>query len=86
MMIIQILLFLFSIPDIVDCNSFNNKDYNCGVSTIDQDNRYFQTPQKGSEDYKQTYQDMNYLVGYAQIKYSSNKKICIITFITKINT
>lgn len=29
---------------------------------------------------------MAYLVGYAQLKYSSNKTICNITFITKTNT
>ena len=28
---------------------------------------------------------MNYIVGYAQLKYSSNMKICTINFITKVN-
>ena len=78
-------LFLFKIFLSETCNSFNN-EYACGSSTVDWDNRCFQTPPKNSESYKETYQDMYYLVGYARLKYYSNKTICNITFITKINT
>ena len=78
-------LFLFKIFLSQSCHSFNN-EYNCGQSTVEWDNRCFQTPPKNSESYKETYQDMHYLVGYARLKYFSNKNLCNITFITKINT
>ena len=45
----------------------------------------FQTPPRGHENYKDSYQDMHYIVGYAQLKYSSDKKSCTINFITKVN-
>ena len=83
---IQILLNLYLIQNILteSCNSYND-EYNCNGDSTDWDNRCFQTPPRGSQDYKETYQDMNYLVGYAQLKYSSNKTYCNITFITRIN-
>ena len=51
------------------------------------DERCFQTPPRNDifGRYKSTYQDMHYLVGYAQLKYSSDKKSCNISFITKVN-
>ena len=51
------------------------------------DERAFQTPPKSDiyNRYKSTYQDMHYLVGYVQLKYSSNKNTCTVKFITKIN-
>ena len=52
------------------------------------DERCFQTPPRNDifGRYKSTYQDMHYLVGYAQLKYSSDKKNCNISFITKVKT
>ena len=51
------------------------------------DNRGFQTPPRNDiyNRYKPTYQDMHYLVGYAQLKYSSDRTNCTINFITRVN-
>ena len=40
---------------------------------------------KGYPIRREKYQDMHYLVGYSQLKYSSERKICIINFITGVN-
>ena len=69
-----------------DCTTYDN-DYFCASSERDEwDSRCFQTPPKTASDYKDTYQDMHYLMGYAQLKYSSDRKTCTITFITKVNS
>ena len=47
--------------------------------------RKFQTPPKQENSYKSSYQDMGYLVGYPQLKYSSDRKSCEITIITEQN-
>jgi len=65
-----------------------NKYYLCSSPEINQwDERCFQTPPSNSTygDYKNSYQDMHYLVGYIRLLYSSNKQICNVTFITKVN-
>ena len=73
-----------------DCSNLNG-EYGCkGDQTAypdSWDERSFQTPPRSSDDpnYRETYQDMHYLVGYAQLKYSSDKQICTITFVTKVN-
>ena len=36
-------------------------------------------------NWRENFQDMHYLVGYAQLKYSSDRKFCTINFITKVN-
>ena len=69
-----------------DCTNYD-KDYFCSSIEIDEwDSRFFQSPTKTQSDYKETYQDMNYLIGYAQLKYSIDRKTFIITFITKVNS
>ena len=69
-----------------------NEEYTC--SSLEQttypdsyDIRSFQTPPRNDTkgNYRETYQDMHYLVGYAQLKYSSDRKICTINFITRVN-
>ena len=53
-----------------DCTTYD-KDYFCTSTEQDEwDSRCFQTPPKTGSDYKDTYQDMHYLMGYAQLKYS----------------
>ena len=69
-----------------NCTNYDN-DYFCSSTEIDEwDFRCFQTPPKTGSDYKETYQDMHYLMGYAQLKYSLDKKTCTISFITKVNS
>ena len=74
-----------------ECTNIND-EYAC--SSLDQttypeeyDIRSFQTPPRNDTqgNYRETYQDMHYLVGYAQLKYSSDRKICTINFITRVN-
>ena len=65
-------------------NCPNNRDFNILDSW---DERGFQTPLRNDIYWKylSTYQDMHYFVGYAQLKYSSDKKKCKVTFISKVN-
>ena len=74
-----------------ECTNVND-EYAC--SSLEQttypdsyDIRSFQTPPRNDTqgNYRETYQDMHYLVGYAQLKYSSDRKICTINFITRVN-
>ena len=53
----------------------------------DLDSGAFQTPPRNDilGRHKPEYQDMRYLVGYAQQKYSADKKTCTLTFYSKIN-
>ena len=87
------ILFFFNILKSFEeeCFDWNNK-YNCRSNGDNDlytnwDNRAFQTPPRNDifNRYKPTYQDMHYLVGYAQLKYSSDRSICTIKFITKVN-
>ena len=67
-----------------NCDEINTEDYSVPQEW---DDAAFQTPPRGDifGRHKPTYQDMHYLVGYAQLKYSKKKNICTITFITRVN-
>jgi len=73
-----------------DCSNLNG-EYGCNGDQkeypSDWDERSFQTPPRDDTlgNYRETYQDMHYLVGYAQLLYSSDKKVCTINFITRVN-
>ena len=85
-------LFFFIISKIINdyCDTFENK-YSCFFGqnhySEDWDNFGFQTPPRDDilRNYKESYQDMHYLVGYAQLIYSDNKAQCKINFITRVN-
>ena len=87
------LFFFFKFYLIFGDSCFNwNSRYECQSNDNYEfpetwDERAFQTPPKNDiyNRYKSTYQDMHYLVGYAQLKYSSDKNKCTIKFITKVN-
>ena len=86
-----IFLSYFHILIFESCDNWNDR-YLCQTKSTYEipeswDERAFQTPPKSDiyNRYKSTYQDMHYLVGYAQLKYSSNKNICTVKFITKVN-
>jgi len=73
-----------------DCSNLNG-EYGCNGDQREYpsewDERSFQTPAKDDTlgNYRETYQDMHYLVGYAQLLYSSDKRVCTINFITRVN-
>ena len=72
-----------------DCINYDN-DINCGNGINyykEWDDQCFQTPPKTDifSNYKNSYQDMHYLVGYAQLKYNPDKTECTINFIKKVN-
>jgi alpha-amylase len=73
-----------------DCSNLNG-EYGCNGDQreypADWDERSFQTPPKDDTlgNYRETYQDMHYLVGYTQLLYSSDKRVCTINFITRVN-
>ena len=73
-----------------ECFNFDN-DYNCNDNQFEYpeewDERCFQTPPRNDifGNYKPSYQDMHYFVGYVQLKYSEHRDSCTINFITKIN-
>lgn len=73
-----------------DCTNFND-NYSCSSSDVhefpsDWGNRMFQTPPRGSKDWKPSYQDMNLLVGYVQQKYSANDEKVTLVYIYSLNT
>ena len=91
--LIHISIFFYLYQYILNqCSNFDNY-YKCNVS----ENQYefpeswdegnFQTPPRNDilGNYKPTYQDMHYLVGYAQLKYSSDRKSCNVIFYTRVN-
>lgn len=59
----------------------------CPGASGDMDEKWadhlWNTPPRGSEKWKPGYQDMNVLTGYAQLKYSSDHKSCVVNIITK---
>ena len=85
-----LLTFLFIGIFAEDCSNLNG-EYGCNGDQreypSDWDERSFQTPPKDDTlgNYRETYQDMHYLVGYTQLLYSSDKRVCTINFITRVN-
>ena len=87
MKLFQILLIFYLVLGVLsdgeskeECTNIND-EYTC--SSLDQttypesyDIRSFQTPPRNDTqgNYRETYQDMHYLVGYSQLKYSSDRK------------
>ena len=71
-----------------DCSNFNG-EYPCQGDQKEYpeswDERSFQTPPRGDPIWRPGYQDMHDIVGYAQLKYSADRKICTINFITRVN-
>ena len=74
-----------------ECTNVNS-EYACSSSDQttypeEYDLRSFQTPPRNDTEgnWKETYQDMHYLVGYAQLKYSYDRKMCTIKIITRVN-
>ena len=73
-----------------ECPNYDN-DYNCNDGQHEfpetLDDNCFQTPPRNDifGRYKNSYQDMHYFVGYAQLKYSSNLQSCEITFYSRVN-
>ena len=93
MKIREYLFFFFNIFASIEeyCDNWDYK-YTCKALGDYQipsfwDERAFQTPPRNDiyGRHKETYQDMHYLVGYAQLKYSLDKQKCTIKFITKVN-
>ena len=85
-----LLIFICLLPFYLseDCSNFNG-EYGCTSGQHEYptswDSRSFQTPPRDTQYYRSTYQDMNLLVGYVQIKYSADRKQATLTFITSIN-
>ena len=101
MSIIQIILIFYLIKrrrnqdcyyyvDHYNCDG-GVKDDNWGVKKYwnDWDEYFcFQTPYKGGTSdpvYRESYQDMHYLVGYAKQEYYENKTICNVSVYTRVN-
>ena len=68
----------------------NNQVYdnvNCQGNEKDIDSKFqnnlWNTPPRGSSRWKEGFQDMNVLVGYAQLKYSPGRQQCTVTVFTK---
>ena len=84
---IQVIIIFNLLGILLNCIHYENY-YDCSRTDMnDWDNRCFQTPKPGftgDPNYLSTYQGMHYLVGYAQLKYSNNKKYCNINFYTRI--
>ena len=85
---IIIYIFFYQIYKILSECTYNI-NYHCSGEETTYSNSWdtdcFQTPPRGHTDYKETYQDMNLFVGYAQQKYSSDRFSCTINFIKFVN-
>ncbi len=73
-----------------DCYIYNDQ-YDCGSAVTEDtwNSRCFQTPTKGGTAdpaYRDTYQGMHYIVGYARQTYNADKTECTVTIITRVNT
>ena len=62
----------------VDCPNFDEKDMPKKF-----ENNLWNTPKRGDSRWKEGFQDMNVLVGYPQLKYSSDLQKCTVTVFTK---
>ena len=85
---IQNLLIFCLIHQIyLNCGVWEEK-YGCDGNNITEEYNFFQTPPRSDtdENYKSTYQDMHYLVGYTQLKYNEDKTSCTVKIITFTNT
>jgi alpha-amylase len=90
----MLLLFFFSFIIKTfgeSCDNWNDK-YICEDNEdfsfdSEWDNRGFQTPPRNDiyGRYRESYKDMHYIVGYAQLKYSLDKNTCTIKIITRVN-
>ena len=49
------------------------------------ENRAFQTPPRGDPNWRETFQDMNALVGYLRILYNSDRTEATLNFTTRLN-
>jgi alpha-amylase len=71
-----------------DCSNLNG-EYGCQgdqkAYPDSWDERRWQTPPRNDEHWKESYEDMHDVVGYAQLKYSSDRRICTIKFIATVN-
>ena len=88
----KLIFFFFVISKILNDNNINDEDiYSCSKYSKypeEWDEYCFQTPPRNDTlgNYKESFQDMHYLVGYTQLKYSENKTQCTISIITKVNS
>ena len=85
--ILTLLIFYLIQQIYLECGVLN-EIYGCDGNNINEEYNYFQTPPRSDSDenYKSTYQDMHYLVGYSQLKYNEDKTSCTVKIITFINT
>jgi alpha-amylase len=67
-----------------DCSNFNSENQ-CAGNVIEQHaefaNRKFQTPPRGSADWKPAFQDYSEIVGYPRVIYAADGKSAIVTAI-----
>ena len=89
---IYFLFFLFYISKICNCCKYYDSEYYLtsegGNHISEWDSYCFQTPYRnGTSDpvYRESYQDMHYIVGYARLQYSSNYTICNVSIYTRVN-
>lgn len=82
------LFFSFSLSE--DCSNFNGENSCASGSTLTNPSswadRNFQTPPRDSPLWKATYQDMNLLTGYAQVKYSASRDKATVSPFSNVNS
>jgi len=86
-----LLLLLFCLTAPIFADDCSNFDYINGCSggqteyPSDWDAKAFQTPPRGDPLWRESYQDMNVLVGYVRIIYNSDRTQATLNFTTKLN-
>ena len=83
------LFFLIALAVAETCNS-NNGKHNCNGNSVNMDQaaeaRRWQTPPRGSADWKEGYQGYSHVVGYAQIQYKdTNRQEATVTVVSTVN-
>ena len=70
------------------CQNFDNENACSGNQTDNDDawvDRAFQTPPKGHELWKESFQDYHVLVGYPRVTYQSGRQSADLEIITRVN-
>lgn len=84
----SLLSFMLIFTACEDCSNFNG-EYGCQSGQHEYPSdwaaRSFQTPPRGQDYWRETYQDMRILMGYVSTKYSADRKSATLTFNTKVN-
>ena len=85
----MMIFFLFAAALAASCNS-NNGKHNCNGNQVEMnenlENSRWQTPPRGSAEWKESYQGYSHVVAYARIQYKdTNREAATVTVVPTVN-